>query len=182
MILYCLNKVREDIGMKKTAIVINGSGGVGKDTLCELAGAHFRVMNVSSITPIKEVAAMCGWDGAKDDRARRFLSELKKLCIEYNDYPTVWAAERYREFLDSEDEIMFLHVREPEEIAKFVVATGGAAKTLLIRGGSRMTKAHYGNASDDGVENYSYDYYYINEKTLDIAEEEFCALLLEICR
>ena len=81
--------------MKKTVIVINGAGGVGKDTLCELASKHFKVYNVSSITPIKEIASMCGWRGEKDDKARKFLSDLKRLTVEYNDYPTVWAKARY---------------------------------------------------------------------------------------
>lgn len=166
--------------MKKTVIVINGAGGVGKDTLCEFAEKHFKVMNVSSITPIKEIAAMCGWSGEKTDKARKFLSDLKALSIEYNDYPTLWATKKYREFISSDNEIMFLHVREPEEIAKFVKATDGMAKTLLIRGGERMRKSNYGNVSDDGVENYSYDYYFVNDKTLDVAETEFIAFLNNI--
>lgn len=29
--------------MKKATIIINGAGGVGKDTLCELAAKHFSV-------------------------------------------------------------------------------------------------------------------------------------------
>lgn len=163
--------------MSKSVIVINGAGGVGKDTLCELAAKHFKVYNVSSITPIKEIAKMCGWDGGKDDKSRKFLSDLKLLTVEYNDYPTVWAKARYDEFLASDDEIMFLHVREPHEIAKFVRATGGEAKTLLVRGGNRMTKSHYGNVSDDSVEDYSYDLYYVNDKSLDVAEREFCDLI-----
>ena len=166
--------------MKKAVIVINGAGGVGKDTLCELASKHFKVYNVSSITPIKEIAALCGWDGSKDDKSRKFLADLKSISIEYNNYPTAWAKERYEEFLLSENDVMFLHVREPEEIKKFVLATGGEAKTLLIRGGSRMTKTSYGNAADDSVEQYEYDYYYVNEKTLDEAEGEFCTLLEKI--
>ncbi len=165
---------------RKTVIIINGMGGVGKDTLCDLAAKHFSVLNVSSITPIKEIASSCGWKGEKDDKARRFLSELKRLCIEYNDYPTAWAKDRYEEFLLSEYEIMFVHIREPEEIAKLVAATDGEAKTLLVRGGSRMTKAHYGNASDDGVENYEYDYYFVNEKSIEEAERDFCDLLSDI--
>ena len=166
--------------MKKLAVVINGAGGVGKDTLCEFAEKHFKVMNVSSITPIKEIAAMCGWKGEKTDKARKFLSDLKALSIEYNDYPTLWATERYKEFLSSDKEIMFLHVREGEEIAKFVRATDGVAKTLLIRGGSRMTKSNYGNASDDLVENYPYDYYFVNDKSLEEAEHDFVEFLMNI--
>lgn len=166
--------------MAKVALVINGRGGVGKDTLCDIAAKHFRVYNISSIDPIKDIARTCGWDGSKDDKSRRFLSDLKALTIAYNNFPTVWAKERYLGFLDSDDEIMFLHIREPEEIAKFVEATGGAAKTLLIRGGDRMTKSNYGNVSDDGVEDYTYDYYFTNDKTLEVAERDFCALLKSI--
>ena len=42
--------------MKKVAIVINGGGGVGKDTLCDLAAKHFKTINISTIDPIKELA------------------------------------------------------------------------------------------------------------------------------
>ena len=163
--------------MAKTVIIINGPGGVGKDTLCAMAAKHFRVENISSITPIKEVASLCGWDGAKDDRSRRFLSELKRLTVEYNDYPTLWATEQYRRFLEGDCEILFVHIREPEEIAKLVRATDGAARTLLIRGGDRMKKTCYGNRSDDEVENYDYDYYFNNDKSLDEAERDFVELL-----
>ena len=145
--------------MKKIAIVINGQGGVGKDTLCELAQESYSIYNVSSITPIKEIAKIFGWDGAKDDKSRKFLADLKALSVDYNDYPTRWLKERYEEFLTSTHQIMFVHIREPEEIAKFVKATDGLAKTLLIRGGERVRKSAYGNSADDLVENYFYDYY-----------------------
>ncbi len=166
--------------MKKTAIVINGAGGVGKDTLCELAAKHFKVKNISSITPIKEIAAQCGWNGVKDNSARKFLSDLKRICVEYNDYPTVWAKKQYDEFISSDEDVMFVHIREPEEIKKFVDITGGEAKTLLVRGGKRMSDEKYGNASDDGVENFAYDYYFLNESSLDTAELEFVGLIENI--
>ncbi len=165
--------------MKKLAIVINGCGGVGKDTLCQLAARHFSVQNISSVTPIKELASMCGWNGSKDRRSRKFLSDLKRLCARYNDYPNRWALEQYRAFLESEDELLFVHIREGAEIRKFVDGTNGVARTLLVRGGERFVRRanSYGNASDDDVEKYPYDYIYVNEKTLTEAEEEFCALL-----
>lgn len=168
--------------MEKIAIVINGAGGVGKDTLCDLAAKHFKVKNISSITPIKEIAAMCGWRGEKDNKARRFLSDLKKLCIDYNDFPTSWAKAEYEKFLASEDEILFIHIREASEIRKFVDATGGVAKTLLIRGGDRMKRESYGNVSDDLVEEYQYDHYFMNDKTLERAEVDFAEFLSSVLK
>ncbi len=168
--------------MKKLVLVINGSGGVGKDTLCYLAARYFKVENISSITPIKEIAATCGWNGEKDDRARRFLSDLKQLTVAYNDYPTNWIYEKYTAFLKSDAEILFVHIREGEEIRKFVEKTKGDAKTLLIRGGKRFQKrdGNFGNRSDDEVENYTYDYYFLNEKPLREVEPLFIELLRSI--
>ncbi len=177
---YSVVTMNKDVHMKKTAIVINGAGGVGKDTLCELAAKHFKVKNISSITPIKEIAAQCGWDGTKDNKARKFLSDLKRICVEYNDYPTVWAKRQYDEFMLSNEDVMFVHIREPEEIQKFVDITGGRALTLLVRGGKRMSAEKYGNVSDDGVENYNYDYYFLNENSLYVAESEFTRLIKTI--
>lgn len=166
----------------KLTIVINGAGGVGKDTLCAMAAKHYRVKNISSITPIKELAAQCGWQGEKTDRARKFLADLKQLTVAYNDFPTTYLAGEYRAFLAGDDEILFVHIREPEEIAKFVRVTEGAAKTLLIRGGNRLRgkAGHYGNAADDGVDAYPYDYFFTNDRPLDEAEPLFLAALRKI--
>ena len=170
--------------MDKVAIVINGCGGVGKDTLCNMAAKHFRVRNVSSITPIKELAKACGWTGEKTDRARKFLSDLKNLTVAYNDFPTRWVLEEYRAFLESEDEIMFVHIREGAEIEKFVRATDGAALTLLVRGGRRFHRRNpsYGNASDDDVEKYRYDYVFYNDHPLEKTERIFVSFLESILK
>ncbi|MBQ8350846.1 MAG: hypothetical protein IJY20_02225 [Clostridia bacterium] len=162
--------------MKKLVFVINGRGGVGKDTLCDFAARAFSVKNVSSITPVKELAAQVGWQGEKTDRARRFLSDLKALLVDYNDYPTVWATEQYHAFLASDAQIMFLHIREGKEIDKFVRATAGQAKTLLIRRAAVHQEA-YGNRSDDEVENYTYDYIFDNDLPLEEAEGAFVSYL-----
>jgi hypothetical protein len=166
--------------MKKLTLVINGRGGVGKDTLCEVAATRYLVRNVSSITPIKELAASCGWAGEKTDRARRFLSELKRITAEYNDYPTRWVADEYRAFMDGNEEILFVHIREGEEIRKFVEQTGGEARTLLIRADARLGAHTYGNAADDLVEQYPYDYYFSNDDPPAIAAERFLAFLADI--
>ena len=170
--------------MKKAVIVINGAGGVGKDTLCDSAAARYKTRNISTITPIKEIAAQCGWNGAKDNKSRKFLSDMKKLCADYNDFPTNWAKAQFDDFLTTDEEILFVHIREGTEIAKFVAATEGVAKTLLIRGGERFNRrcGQYGNASDDDVENYKYDYYFNNDTTLDEAKKRFVAFLSSILK
>ena len=122
---------------------------------------------------------MTGWAGEKTDKARRFLSDIKRLTIEYNDYPTVWGKARFDEFMQSENEIMFFHIREAEEIRKYVEATEGMAKTLLIRRAAVHQEA-YGNRSDDEVENYSYDYTFDNDLPLSEAEPAFISFLLRI--
>ena len=67
--------------MTKQVFIINGSGGVGKDTVCSAAAQSWKVQNISSITPILQVAKAAGWDGTKTPAARRFLSQLKADCI-----------------------------------------------------------------------------------------------------
>ena len=168
--------------MKKAVIVINGAGGVGKDTLCDAAETRYITRNISTITPIKEIAALCGWNGAKDNKSRKFLSDMKRLCADYNDFPTNWAKAQFDSFLKTNEEILFVHIREADEIAKFVAATEGVAKTLLIRGGERFSRrcGRYGNTSDDDVENYSYDYYFNNDTTLEDAKKRFIEFLASI--
>ena len=168
--------------MKKAVIVINGAGGVGKDTLCDAAATKYTTRNISTITPIKEIVALCGWSGAKDNKSRKFLSDMKRLCADYNDFPTNWAKAQFDIFLNTDEEILFVHIREAEEIAKFVAATGGIAKTLLVRGGERFSQrcGRYGNASDDDVENYSYDYYFNNDTSIEDATNRFIEFLASI--
>ena len=43
-----------------------------------------------------------------------------------------------------------------------------------------MKKSVYGNAADDGVENYYYDYYFDNDKPLEEAELAFSELMRRI--
>lgn len=105
--------------MKKLVVIINGNGGVGKDTLCEFAKDTFVIRNISAITPIKEIASAYGWKGEKDAKARKFLADLKAAFIDYNDLPFLYIKEQYHFFLeDKKEEILFIHIREAEEIEK----------------------------------------------------------------
>lgn len=144
--------------MNKNIIVINGTGGSGKDTFVEYVSKYAKVYNFSSVDKVKEVAKLIGWTGAKTDKDRKFLSDLKRLTTEYNDMAFVSVKEAVDKFNSSDDEIMFIHIREPEEIQRAVEAF--AAKTLLIK--REGLKPINTNSSDLNVENYNYDYTIIN--------------------
>ena len=162
---------------EKIVIIVNGSGGVGKDTLCGFAGEEYAAESVSSIDPIKKLAALCGWDGGKDDRSRRFLAELKRVCAEFNDLPTKYLTEKYNDFLKGESVILFVHIREKNEIDKFKACVSAPCVTLLVRrgGGTR-----WNNDADGNVENYNYDYYYNNNLPLNEAKDDFINFLRKI--
>ncbi len=161
----------------KVVIIINGRGGVGKDTLCDFAAESYRVRNVSSITPIKEIAAQHGWNGEKDLKSRKFLSDLKTAFTEYCDLPTKYLLAEYEKFSESDEQIMFAHIREGEQIDLFkekVTKLGAKCISLLILRGEQ---GHYGNTSDDDVEKHVYDLVYDNSKPLEEAKADFIAFL-----
>lgn len=160
--------------MRKLVIVINGSAGVGKDTICRLIGGQYHVMNISSVDPIKKIAADNGWDGRKDEKSRKFLADLKQLFVDFNDLPQKYLLKKYRDFLQSDQEILFVHIREPEEIAKFKNSVGEGCVTLLVRGRDAI-KRKWNNSADADVENYQYDFYYQNDKPLDELKKDVIA-------
>ena len=160
--------------MEKITIVINGVGGCGKDTLVEILSSYKKVKNVSSITPVKEIASYCGWNGEKTNEARKFLSDLKKILTEYNEYPLRYLLAEQEEFLASDEEFMFVHIREPHEIEKFKKASK-TSKTyaLLVKPRAELQNKVYGNKSDDEVEKYNYDFVFSNDKPLEIIQKEW---------
>lgn len=154
----------------KKVIVINGKGGCGKDTLIDGLKDYYRILNVSSIDRIKDIARQCGWVGTKDNKSRAFLSELKRLCIDFNDLPLSEMLTKYKQFKDDNNELMFVHIREGVEIDKFKKVV--PCKTLLIRR-NKTDSNDYGNKSDDGVESYDYDYYFDNCGDIGVAQGKF---------
>ena len=151
----------------KEIIIINGTGGSGKDTFVEMVSKYAKVFNFSSIDKVKEIATYIGWDGGKTEKDRKFLSDLKRLTTEYNDMAFKSIASAVEHFENSEYEIMFIHIREPEEITRAKNAFN--TKTLL---GKRVGLDNItSNYSDANVENYEYDYH-IHNDTLDQLDKD----------
>lgn len=169
--------------MIKQVFIINGSGGVGKDTFIEMIPTfefidknenstvwfkNLEIRNYSSVSKVKEIAKIIGWNGEKTERDRKFLSDLKLLTTEYNDMPLNDMKKYTRSFMNSADinRILFLHIREPEEIAKAVNEFKEYnVKTILVRRDS--IKHITSNMADENVYNYNYDIVINNNSTLE---------------
>lgn len=153
--------------MEKRVIIVNGRGGVGKDTICALAAACYRTRNISSIEPIVRIARFGGWDGVKTPASRLLLSRLKTAFTEFSDLSFSYCMQQYVAFLEGDERVLFVHIREPEEIARFRDAVGPACRTLLVRRSALEAEGPLGNRSDDNVDEYQYDYYFDNDGPLD---------------
>lgn len=157
-------------------VVINGVGGAGKDLFvafcASMLGAD-KVKNYSTVDYVKAVAAGIGWDGTKDDKNRKFLSDLKKILTEWDDIPyrkTKLEIEEFQAKMNklggkyAENSVMFIHCREPKEIQRFKEEFG--ALTLLIQRDAAEEK-NWQNDSDKAVLNYIYDTIVVNNSSLE---------------
>lgn len=154
----------------KKVVVINGFPRSGKDTFVRLASKYALVMNYSSVDFVKEVARFAGWNGEKNLHTRKFLSDLKDLLTFLDDIPFKKIEERMRAFYNmGEQEILFIHIREPKEIEKLVKCYPDVI-TLLIK---RPDSEHeFSNHADAMVEEYPYDFVVVNNSSLDFFESK----------
>ena len=182
--------------MIKQVFIINGSGGVGKDTFVELIPTYTPVINdgsfsmyvqnveignYSSVSKVKEIAKAIGWNGGKTERDRKFLSDLKLLTTEHNDMPLNDMKRHASNFMhdDKIDRILFLHIREPEEIARAVREFNNYnAKTILVKRDS--VKHIISNMSDGNVFDFDYDIVVDNSGTLDELREKASCFLNDV--
>lgn len=139
--------------MNKKIYVINGYAGSGKDTFVEFVSYFGKTMNISSVDKVKEAAFILSTENQKDEKYRKFLSELKKLSDEYYNSSDNYIHKKVLEFIKSDNIFMFVHIREPENIEKFCRKYN--AISILVK--NENVKSITSNESDKNVENYNYD-------------------------
>lgn len=147
-------------------LIVNGKPRSGKDTFCDYAYKNRgMVYPVSTVDKVKQVALLAGWSGEKDEKARKFLSDLKDIMTEYNDAPREYVLEFMKQhmsiYVDNTDTIFLVQSREPADIIRWIVEND--AKTLLIK--RPGVNQEWGNHADDNVERYNYNYYLNNDGT-----------------
>ena len=151
-------------------IIVNGAGGSGKSTFEEfvtnyLAPQGKKVSVTSMAFYPKIVAEFAGWEGGKELKDRKFLSDLKLALAEWDDSPYKYvktdiciARER------DNSEIIFVDAREADDIDRIKNDYENVV-TVLVKRDTKIEK--YGNVADDNVYNYNYDYIIENTGTLD---------------
>jgi hypothetical protein len=154
--------------------VINGEAESGKDTLCDFIISSYYAEKITSITPILKIALDNGWDGTKDNKSRKLLSNLKRAFSDFNNLPNNYLINESNRFIESNNDILFVHIRESDQIEAFLANIRDACLccTLLISK-KRNNASSWGNDSDDCVDNYHYEYKYNNDKRLEEAEDDF---------
>ena len=183
-------------------VIINGKPQSGKDTFCKYAQGYCdddesaNTLIISSVDPLKEMLTQLGWDGTKTDKIRDMLMDMKQLWVQNQDGLTMFLFNNILEFhkaCTGEDNIVFVHIREPEEIKKLVNALTGfesmgidVISLLVIRKGGEDTPnqpAETRRSDDEAlINNYEYDVTINNDEDLIKLQElaaEFVDKLLE---
>ena len=164
------------MGYKKIMVCINGSGGTGKDSFVDFCktvaySQDIFVANLSTVDKVKKAGRILGCTG-KSEEDRKFLSDLKDLAKKYNNHSRTYIEEQIRYFHSSNtlNTIIFVHAREPEEIAefkKYFVENGIVDDFLSVLVSNSNVKKIDTNHADGNVNNYLYDYYIENNRELD---------------
>lgn len=158
-------------------IVVNGSQRVGKDTFIDFCIDILKEngkfgKKISTIDYVKEVAKFCGWDGRKNDKDRKFLSDLKNVLIEWNDIPFKKVCKEIDILHSLEIKLnnfnysyLFVLCREPDEIEKIV----NAFDTITVLVVNKKAESMYqtSNRADKEVKEYNYDVCIMNNFSLD---------------
>ena len=158
--------------------IVNGKPCSGKDTFVnfclEELGAFGKL--ISTVDFVKKIAIKCGWDGTKDPKNRKFLSDLKDLLTNWGDVPYIKTLQEIKlfhydlEYYDVEDHgVVFIMNREPEEISRFEKELG--AKSILIRRNA-VEFNEQSNHADSEVLNHKYDYIIENNGTIAELKEK----------
>lgn len=151
----------------KEILIINGMGGVGKDTFVNCLKNYAKVMHISIVDIVKSTATKLGWNGEKDEKSRRFLSDLKVAIDRYNDANYEYVKTVVEQFktdaLLKDFEILCIDMREKEQVYK-AKKDFGARSVLVVRDSVKNITS---NIADAGVFSMDYDVVIKNNSTID---------------
>ena len=169
-------------------VIINGTPMAGKDTFVDLAIKYCNmdestnIFNLSSVALIKEMLAGFGWDGRKTDDVREIISKIKQIWIDAQNGATMFLINNIMNIHaqhQAEDNVIFCHIREPEEIDKLCRALNGfdiigidVMTLFIIRNNIKATGTPIAADNLNVIFNYHYDEIINNDGDLAQLEEK----------
>lgn len=172
---------------KKMVLITNGSGGCGKDTMAEIMNKYVDIKKISSIDVFKQMLLDYTIDyiavHGKDEKYRKLLSSVKSAFVEFNDLPYNTILNQIIEFTQTEEQILLIDIREPEEIQKIVETVQQTMElpiqTILVINNNVPVIETV--KSDNAVFDYApYDYVVDNSETLEVLEQSVITLLNDL--
>ena len=139
--------------MVKKVVVINGAG-IGKYKFLESLKEHMDFNVYSTVSKVKDIAKLLGWDGETlKDKDRLLISNIKDAYSTYNNGPIVDVINNVEE---SEQELNVVLSREKNDNDKLREHFGKNIKIILF---SRVGQkdGYYKNHADQGIYDYKYD-------------------------
>lgn len=161
--------------MKTLILVVNGKPESGKDTFAaNIKNFYFRqnflINNISTIDHIKLIAKLhFNWDGVKDYKGRKLLSDLKDASTNYNEGPFITVINTINDYINAHDDynhIWIVHSREPEDIQRFVDYYKDKCRTVLIKREINQNIIQ-SNHADENVDYFDYNYTIENNGLLE---------------
>lgn len=144
--------------MQKHIVIMNGSGGVGKDSFCNYCSVYANTETISIVDKVKNVAYVAGWNGEKDEASRKLLSDIKLAMEAYNNSPLNYVLDKCADFMVAKDkkdvEILFVMLREKKDIDAIKEHFDNVF-TILIK--SNRVKQISSNVADANVDRIDYD-------------------------
>lgn len=159
--------------MDKPIIIVNGRPRAGKDTFAKFLNEIVPVRKYSMVSEVKRIATIAGWDGmSKEEKDRKFLSDLKVLLEEYNNFPLMDVCHEIEEFKSSDYKIMLIDAREEKDIIALKTMFKNVYSLFID---NRNVPMVLSNKADRQVEDICYDFRIENNGTLEEFHSEVIA-------
>ena len=150
--------------MQKHIVIMNGSGGVGKDSFCNYCSIYANTETISIVDRVKSVAYAAGWNGDKNEASRKFLSDIKLAMEAYNNSPLNYVLDKCVDFMIAKDkkdvEILFVMLREKKDIDAIKERFNNVFMILMK---SNRVKQINSNVADANVDSMDYDFVIHND-------------------
>lgn len=162
---------------QKNVVILNGTATVGKNEFVKQLSELVKVKHISSIEKYKNILKEFFKpeydETCKDDSVRKFLSDFKALAVKHFNDSYHEMMQKIFEFFESDDDvnILFIDIREPEEIQKIMDQFhNDEITTVLITNPNK--ECNMSNDSDANVFDFTYDWIIENDGTIEDLKEK----------